>query len=146
MEEKGKKLSRRQFGHYGLMTIGAFVVSLGAVKIDIEQGFNLGKTKLRFGVSEAGAACGTALECAGGGGQCGTALECAGGGGQCGTALNCAGSGREDGGGRRRGYGGGGGMCGTALSCAGGGGQCGTALACAGGGGVCGTALNCSGR
>ena len=98
------RFSRRDFVKFGAGGLAAYLASKCIVSIEPTEGFSVGKPKIKFGTPDAYAACGTGLNCAGGGGQCGAGLNCAGGGGHCGAGLNCAG---------------GGGQCGAGLNCAG---------------------------
>jgi len=134
-----KKIYRRNFLKKGSAIVVGFAFGmLGGLKFNSKEGIRIGRERMKFGMAEANAACGTAYNCSGGGGRCGTAYNCSGGGGRCGTAYNCSGGQGGSYGGSAR--------CGTAYNCAGGGGRCGTAYNCAGGGGRCGTAYNCAGN
>ena len=98
------ELTRRRFLKYGMATAGAFVASVVAVAVDKSAGFQVGRSKINVGMSQANAACGASMSCSGGGGDCGAAMSCSGGGGKCGASMNCSG---------------GGGQCGAAMNCAG---------------------------
>ena len=122
-----KKKNRRDFlKKGGAVTAGFTFGMFGGLKFNSKEGIRIGREKVKFGMAEASASCGSAYTCAGGGGQCGSSYSCAGG----------QGSGNY----------GGSGTCGSSYSCAGGGGQCGSAYTCAGGGGQCGSAYTCGGN
>ena len=98
------ELARRRFLKYGMATASAFVASVVAVTVDKASGFQVGKSKVNVGMSQASAACGASYNCSGGGGDCGASYNCSGGGGECGASYNCSG---------------GGGKCGASYNCAG---------------------------
>ena len=121
-----KKKNRRDFlKKGGAVTAGFTFGMFGGLKFNSKEGIRIGREKVKFGMAEASASCGSAYTCAGGGGECGSAYTCAGGGGECGSSYSCAG-------GQGSGNYGGSGTCGSSYSCAGGGGQCGSAYTCGG--------------
>ena len=74
-----KKMVRRDFLKKGAaITVGFAFGMLGDLKFNPKEGIRIGRERVKFGMAEAHARCGSAYNCSGGGGECGSAYNCSG--------------------------------------------------------------------
>jgi hypothetical protein len=105
-----KKNARRDFLKKGGAIATGFTLGMfGGLKFNSKEGIRIGReNRVKFGMSEAHAMCGSSYDCSGGGGECGSSYGCAGEGsggyGECGSSYDCSG---------------GGGECGSSYGCSG---------------------------